>query len=208
MPWSSDADGENWEQSIGAPLDEQIAYYTAHPPRILKSFDVTPVAAPTGHQFDGHGGEIDQCFALTCKCGGDVFSTIGHYAENEYGGEMITVFVGPIFVECGQCRARELLIDTQIHGHDGEQGISATIRGEGAPDLCMCRSCKGHRHKLIVRCEFATDFIDRIEDGKATRDGSEHAPEDMFTWFTLLGECEKSGWLQKKRSTLVDFECA
>jgi hypothetical protein len=208
MPWRSDGDGENFEQIIGAPLDEQIAYYAQHPPRILKAFDATPIAQPVGHQFDGHGGEIDQCFGLRCKCGGDSFSVIGYYLENEYGGETITVFVGPISIECNQCHARELLIDTRVHGHDGEQDISVTMYGEGEPQLCLCETCGGHKHKLIVRFEFATDVIDRFEDGKAIRDFGEQAAEDMFTWFTLLGACEKTSWLRRRQSTLVDFECA
>ena len=208
MPWRSDGDGENFEQLIGAPLDEQIAYYIRHPPRILKAFVATPVDQPSGSRFDGHGGEIDQFFALRCKCGCDSFSVIGHYMENDYAGKIITIFVSPIRIECNQCHARELLIDTAIHGHDGEQGISVTMRGDNDPQLCLCEGCGSHRHRLTVRFEFPTDAIERFENGKPVVEVWEKAPEDMFTWFTIIGECDKTGWRRRRPSTLVDFECA
>ena len=194
---------------------DQAAYFRSHPPRCLDGF-VTRVAELPNAQFDGHASlsqlqfeappgvtieapeHMNPVFALACKCGGASHYVHGYQWTN-IDFDNAVVFLSPLVLECSACSAKTNLLDTDIHGYDGELGHgSTTVRGEGQPFVFQCETCGRQPFEIFVRLEYPDDLFD---DDFPEAKGRE---QDLFTWFTLLGRCQQCSRLL----TITDFECA
>ncbi|MGZ3455628.1 MAG: hypothetical protein ACXVEF_38845 [Polyangiales bacterium] len=98
-----------WEFRV--PLDEQLAFYGAHPPRGLDGFRATPIRLPDW-QFDGHGEPVNAIFELTCECGNAGFVALGYQRARGYGP--------PIALDCVSCDVRRIVFDATRDGWDAQ----------------------------------------------------------------------------------------
>jgi hypothetical protein len=109
------------------------------------------------------------------------------------------VFLSPLATRCAACEGVTDLIDTDRHGYDAEIGaIVATKRGEGDRVEFECEDCGRKPFRLWVRFEYSHDVLDRGISGFQGR------REDLFSWFSLVGECAGCSRLL----AVADFECA
>lgn len=165
------------------------------PPRCLSGFKAEP-SELKGVTFDGHGEPLNKMFKLRCGCGHDHFRVLGHSLNNDRGEP---IFVSPLALECAICGNVTELIDTDEHGYDAELGHgSATIRGEGERSPFQCNRCGVRRMTAHARFEHSSETL---EDSTGDFAGNEH---NLFTWFSLVGECEGC----KRVLRVADFECA
>jgi hypothetical protein len=192
----------------------QSKFFWNHPPRCIVGFTARPVTI-SGIVYDGHGSpsqlNIDASrvkieapeysnpvFWLLCSCGHDTHFVLGHYWRNpDYRN--VLVFVSPLALRCGGCGKVSEMIDTDIHGYDGEIGdIAATHRGEGERAEFVCDKCGPREFQVFVRFEYPDDLFDGEFDKFRGRE------QDLFTWFSLIGKCVGCGRLL----SVTDFECA
>ncbi len=165
------------------------------PPRCLCGFQVKP-SALSGMVFDGHGEPLNAVFQLRCACDGEQFLVLGHHKTNQ--GH--SIFVSPLALRCSACSKTTELIDTNEHGYDPELGHRATtIRGEGERTPYACPECGVRPMSAHARFEHSGEVL---EDSYGDFSGRQH--QDLFTWFSLVGEC--SGC--KQVLYVADFECA
>jgi hypothetical protein len=194
---------------------DQVKYYRSHPARCLAGFLTRSTELP-GVEFDGHlslsqldedlrlSGKIsapehiNPVFGLSCKCGGDRHYVHGYrWANPDYHNEV--VFLSPLRLECAQCNELTDLLDTDIHGYDGEWGHgSATARGKGDETVFECPICGRQPMETFVRFEYPDDLFDRDYAKFAGRQ------QDLFTWFSLVGRCPKCSEVLP----ITEFECA
>ena len=174
----------------------QIEYFWANPPRCLAGFIVEP-AELTEIVFDGHGEPLNPVFRVRCQCGESTLFVLGHYCRNPDFNN-IEVFLSPIVLRCKSCDRTAELIDTDVHGYDGEQGASCTMRGTGEPRDFVCPTCGPQPFKLFARFEYSDDVFDDEWEYCRGRES------DFFTWFRLRGICARCGQLRE----IADFECA
>lgn len=127
-------------------------------------------------------------FALTCSCGEAKWRVRGNWFEGE-----TAEFIGPLFAECSTCGRALRIIDTSIHGYDGEIG-DGIVEEHGAKDLWTCPQCSMHEGSLIVSCGYQYD---------PDQDIASH-PQDFFDAFILTHLCTDSG----KPVQITVFECA
>jgi hypothetical protein len=122
--------------------------------------------------------------------------------NNEVGGRPITVFVSPISVRCVNCNASIGIFDSKTDGYYPEIGDrSATLRGNGVPTKFECTCAGGSAFsEVTARFEHSSECFDVNEE--KIRAGKLQA-ENLFSWFTLVGQCFRCGQLQQ----LADFEC-
>ena len=172
------------------------AYFQGHPPRCLAGFQVFPTELP-GVVFDGHCEPTNAIFRLSCNCGRSQFVVIGYHWQNP-DFNFIDVFLSPIVLRCVACDQLTELIDTDIHGHDGDQSASCTARGEGSRVEFRCPTCGPRPFQIIASFEYPQDLFDRACQEYRGRES------DFFTWFSLLGICEGC----QKTIEITDFECA
>ena len=177
-------------------LQQQQEHYNTHPPRCLAAFIAESTHLP-GVEFDGHGEELNTAFRLACSCGRREHRVLGYYWHNP--DFQVEVFLSPLALRCDACGTVEELIDTAIHGYDGEYaGMPATMRGEGERSEYACAACGPQPFEIYVRFEYPDDLF---EDEDEEIRGREH---DLFTWFSLVGQCQRCEQLRK----ITDFECA
>jgi hypothetical protein len=191
--------GVGWVDERAVPIERQLQYYWEHVPRILQGFSYTRAQFPENIRLDGHGEELNTIFRLSCACGSTLHSVLGHYDRFEWNGEELTEFVAPLILRCEACRKQTLLIDTDVHGYDGECGNNKSpSEGRGTPEPGKCEACHAAAHEMYARFEYPDELLDEgaLPAGKK--------PEDFFSWFSLIGKCEADG----SYSLLADFECA
>jgi hypothetical protein len=194
---------------------DQPIYFRSHPPRCIAGFVARNTELP-GVAFDGHASlsdlksqvlnsmtveapeHINPVFALSCSCG-----TIEHYVHGyrwrnpDYHNQL--VFLSPLALECASCGKTTDLLDTDIHGYDGELGHgTATVRAEGHRVVFECPTCGRQPLGAFVRFEFPDDLFDGDFKEYAGRQ------QDLFTWFSLVGKCSRCSRLLP----IADFECA
>ena len=81
---------------------------------------------------------LDPVFALSCKCGGSTRYVHGYRWTNPDFNNAI-VFLSPLVLECSACGKMTDLLDTDVHGYDGELGHgTTTVRGEGERVVFEC----------------------------------------------------------------------
>ena len=193
---------------------DHAEYFWTHPPRCIAGFKAQPVELP-GVEFDGHPSmsdfagspyadrisapeNLDIIFLLYCTCGSDRHYILGHYWRNpDYNN--VLVFLSPLALRCAACGKVTELIDTDIHGYDGECGHGvATKRGEGRREEYLCDECGPQPLEGFVRFEYPDDLF--TEDFAEFR-GRE---QDLFTWFSVAGKCVGCSRLLH----VTEFECA
>lgn len=145
-------------------------YFRSHPPDCISGFRTKIVkAAP------------DTTFRLTCRCGCKHGAVLGHPLSKfnlKYKGEEV---VGPLGFQCSRCRKITEVIDTEIHGYDGEMGDSCTIRGTGRRQKFACPKCGENEFELSVR--FSSSSADLVEDDPDIK------VENFFDSFWANGKC-------------------
>ncbi|HYE21287.1 MAG TPA: hypothetical protein VEA69_22765 [Tepidisphaeraceae bacterium] len=161
-------------------------------PRCLAGFStravpVTAAALPGGLAFTA--------FALACPCGGNQWTIVGHHYSP--GGNEAAL-VGPVALRCAAC-ARELpLIDTDVHGYDGEHGDSCATSGDGPRGAWACPRC-GTTPAPVVAA-FGYQYEDP-EPGTAWA----HRLHDLFDAFVLAHRCAAGGG---RPVVVATFKCA
>lgn len=194
---------------------DQASYFRNHPPRCIAGF----VAHPTeleGVEFDGHGSvsrlkieappgvtidgpeHTNPVFSLACQCGGGQHYVHGYrWANPDFRN--VVVFLSPLVLECTACGRRTDLLDTDVHGYDGElEHGSATARALGDPAVFDCPSCGRQPLEAYVRFEYPDDLFDGDFPEFEGRE------QDLFTWFSLVGRCSRCS----RMLSITDFECA
>jgi hypothetical protein len=194
---------------------DQAGYLRNHSPRCIAGFTVKPTEL-RGVEFDGHSSvsqinvnahpgitiegpnHINSVFALACSCGNNWHYTHGYRWTNpDYHNSV--VFLSPLGLECAVCRRMTDLLDTDIHGYDGELGHgSATVRAKGDRVVYECPTCGRQPLELFVRFEYPDDLFDGNFPAFAGRE------QDLFTWFSVVGTCSQCNAML----AIADFECA
>lgn len=167
---------------------DQAEYFQSHPPRCIRDFEVQN-ADLSGHVFDGHGEKLNSYFNLFCKCGSDHFQIT----------LLSNPLMDPISLTCVACSRQRALLDTKIHGYDGELG-SNDASNKGERIMFACPTCGDCTHGIYVRFEYPGDLLDP-ESGLDEFRGRE---QDLFSWFTLVGDCTACRVLK----TICEIECA
>ena len=174
----------------------QAEYFWNHPPRCISGFAVER-AYLDDVTFDGHGEEINTVFRLNCRCGCGEFYFLGYYWRNPHYN--VVVFVGPLALRCKSCGKVTELIDTAIHGYDGEWGYkTSNVRREGERAEYRCDKCGSSSMEVFVRFEYPDDLFDDDFEGFRGRE------QDLFTWFSALGKCASC----TRILAVTEFECA
>jgi hypothetical protein len=174
----------------------QVDFFRSNPPRCLANFIVTPCELP-GVEFDGHGEPLNSIFRVTCHCGSAKHFIVGYTWQNpDYGNR--SVFLSPISLRCGSCARLTELIDTDIHGHDGEQGASCTARSEGRKEDFACPNCGPQTFEVFTRFEYPSVLVDSDDELYRGRES------EFFSWFSLCGICSACNKFQD----ITDYECA
>ena len=155
-------------------------YVASNPPRCLKVFAVSSAKAMD---------EQTVRFGLRSASGEAVGSLLGYDLRDlnpEYDGDPL--FVSPLFVEWSGGGGRMLLLDTDIHGHHGEEGSSACIRGAGEPTPFACSSCRQLLFEFEVEFHYWDETVDTWHDEEPG-----FVAEDHFSLFRLLARCHHCG---------------
>jgi hypothetical protein len=173
---------------------DQVNYFRSHPPRCIAGFISTQVALPGG-KCDGN--RPLSVFALACSCGSGQHFVHGFWWRNPDFHDTL-VFLSPLSLECAACGKRTDLIDTDVHGYDGEVGDSATARGLGRPAVYECPKCGRQPLEVFAGFNYTEDLFD---DDFVEFAGRE---QDLFDWFSLSGKCCRCSQLL----AVTDFECA
>src|SRR5260370_17597711 len=177
---------------------DQVEYFRTHPPRCVTRFGVRSTDLP-GVAFDGHASlsqlksrmqsgikieapeHINPVFSLSCSCSGRHFFVHGYrWINPDYHNA--EVFLSPLVLECQACKRRTELLDTDIHGYDGELGHgTTTARGQVVATVFDCPACRPHAVAPFFRFSHPDDLFDADLPEFAGRE------QDLFTWFSLLG---------------------
>jgi hypothetical protein len=175
-----------WEFRV--PIDEQLRYYAAHPPRALAALQTRRVEIE--HMFDGHGEPVNVVFAITCPCGSDRFVALGHWSDGE------DRFGAPISVECTQCEACHEIYDQSKHGYSGALGNNRDIPVPPPEDLDEIPAAGvAPPYAVLVRLEYPSE---QLGDSQLPAEAAE-----LFSWITVLAQDRHS----RQLITLFDEEC-
>lgn len=194
---------------------DQASYLRSHPPRCLAGFISRPTELP-GVGFDGHVSmsqvdfdappgvtihapeHLNPVFALSCQCGNSRHYVHAYrWVNPDYNNAV--VLLSPLVLECAACEKMTELLDTDLHGYDGElEHGSSTARGEGEQVVFECPNCGRQPLDAFVRLEYPDDLFDGDFPEFAGRE------QDLFTWFSLMGKCPQCSHLL----AVADFECA
>ena len=174
----------------------QLDYYWVNPPKCLAGFVVTP-AELSGASLGGPSGSLIVAFRVSCTCGSPNHFVNGyHWKNSDYNNA--DVFLSPIILRCASCDRTTLLIDTDIHGHDGEMRGSCTARGEGTRHDFACTQCGVRPFEIITQFSYPDDLFESEYDDYRGRES------DLFDSFSLDGVCANCRQLRD----ITGFECA
>ena len=171
-----------------------------HAPRCIEPFSPAAARRPA-IQFDGHGEPLNSFFHLCCaKCGGDSLIVKGFQCFYEQDGERHDYFADPISLVCASCGWSNLAFDRKTDGYDAEacdwfgEAREGTLRSFS----CSCGS-DGGSSQVVARFEYPGDLFetDIVID-------KSHGAENLFSWFTLVGTCNKCRNLVQ----IFEYECA
>jgi hypothetical protein len=162
-------------------------YFWNHPPRCVAGFSLKALRR-----------ERPTTFELICRCSSQTGKILGYplakYNRGYHGAE----FVGPLGFLCGHCNKNTEIIDTAVHGYDGEMGASVTIRGKGKRSPFECPKCKSAEMTVHVHFEYDGGEIDLKEDEPTI------TVEDFFGRFSAMGTCANC----KNKCSIAAFELA
>jgi hypothetical protein len=113
---------------------------------------------------------------------------------------------GPVTAKCTSCGRDSLLFDPRLHGYDVETDyFLRTWQPSSHPREFECLNCRGAGFALIARFEYPSALLEDLELGRDPRYPSHIGREhDLFTWFTLVGQCSACDTLV----TIASTECA
>jgi Zn finger protein HypA/HybF involved in hydrogenase expression len=204
----SDDDAE--EEAFEARYNARRQRMLSQPPRCLAPFAVALAAARDlpGVSFDGHGEPDESIFRVRCPCGGESFRLRGTFYAKDFRGDPLNFFSDPLELICESCARDQLLFDADKDGYNAEIEAAEDLTrpksrsNEPEPPRTEygCSKCGGRAMHIWTRFEHSAETC---EDSFA-EDLSEGREQDFFSWFTLVGRCNKCRALQ----TVSDFECA
>lgn len=175
-----------WEMHV--PLEEQLVFYRARPPRCLQGLRCKPIEA-LAWQFDGHGEPANAIFAIACPCGSDLFAVTTQTVEGE---------VSSISLWCNGCEAEHVVFDPDQHGYDAEAaGRPRRSTNEDLVGTELVAEGIDSPHRVIVRFEFPSDMLGGDEEWMGRE-------QNAFSWITILA-CEAAG---EGLGLLFEEECA
>jgi len=180
--------------------DSQLQYYWSHPPRCLADF-TSERAELKDPRLDGHPGELDTVFRLSCPCGEPGQHVLGDCVEKGGDASAWTADWGRLGLRCSLCGRAAEVFDVRQHGHDAEMvrdrfPLDRDLEGERC--TFACPGCGGSRLLTHARFENSCDLLDSQTDKWRGKE------QDLFTWFTLIGQCLACG----EFAIVYDLECA
>ncbi|QDT36334.1 hypothetical protein Pan189_06900 [Stratiformator vulcanicus] len=150
-------------------------------------------------------GEGEIVYSLSCSCGADKLSLLGHDIENNFGNKTIRVFVSPLHVRCESCNQTRLLFDNDLHGYDAELGHgSTTLRGEGDSTLYRCRTCQSAQFRMILTFYLSSETFDMAFEDELGNSRLNERPQDLFHVISVQGTCCDCG----QNETMCGLECS
>jgi hypothetical protein len=162
-----------------------VRHSWSHPPRCLSGVKATPVTdAKEDHEAFSH-------FALSCRCGANVWRIVGFAPEPG-------LLLCPITLECSGCGADSEIFDVEKHGYDAElENGCCSRRAEGEAGKLSCRECRGHSFSATAIVSYQMDEDDIDAD-------MEPRKQDLFDTFGLSVSCAGCGHTE----FVCDYECA
>ncbi len=156
------------------------------PPRCLQGFD--PVWVEPTEKVDSWSALAK--WKLICPCGCSKGSIYGYSLvkmSDRWDGPLF--FLSPLAFKCSDCGRCTEIIDTHVHGYDGEferrsgKVNKITKRGSGAREVFQCHDCE--QTEFTMEASFVFSHFDHIEDEP------ELGPYamDFFDWFALKATC-------------------
>lgn len=129
-------------------------------------------------------------FELFCRCGGNLFDIV-HYSEYD---ECPT---SPLYARCKQCGGKELLFDSDLHGHDAMIGDPILSKGTSEETIWTCPDCRlAGRIFLAFGYQYCEeDFAELSKTGHV---------EEYFDALLVFHLCSESGGLH----SVAWYECA
>jgi hypothetical protein len=178
-------------------IEEQLAYYRAHPPRCIAK--LRPVEGPAPKfDFDGHGEILNTYFQVGCPaCGERELAITGHKFQDAEDPTLESL-MSPFQLQCPRCQSVTTVFDTDKDGYDAELGHGSGYERATGPAVSYTCGCGTETSfaTITARFEYPSDLFDDFFKDKLR--------EDLFSWFTLTASCKSCGTL----SCVADFECA
>jgi hypothetical protein len=180
----------------------KASYHANRPPRCLAKLRSEPTKL-NGLVFDGHSARWpNSVFRLRCLCGSRTHYLLGFLHSEPDPFNLPNAFgqfmESPLALRCAACNRPAELLDMQHHGYDGEMGNGCTDDHEARRSRLVCPSCGIRRFQVFPRFEYSPHLRKEVDE---EWHGKEH---DLFSWFTLVVECEGCG----HRGVVADEECA
>ncbi len=179
---SEEGDGDDVD------LDEYDSdYFWNNPPKCVAGFNLKALQE-----------ENPITFQLICQCGSKRGQVLG-YPLSDYKKEYTGPdFVSPLGFQCAKCNKITEIIDTAIHGYDGERGSSTNFRGKGKRTTFKCPKCKSEKMSVTAHFQYDGGELDLKEDDPSI------TVEDYFGCFMAGGKCAKC----RDYFSIADFELA
>ena len=159
------------------------------PPSCLNSFRPKLLSREEA-DFLEMNSDLFTRYELVCPCGGNLFDIV-HYSEYD---ECPT---SPLYARCKQCGRKELLFDSDLHGHDAMIGDPILSKGTNEETVWTCPDCHQPGRIILVfgyqYCE--EDFAELSATGQI---------EDYFDALLVFHLCQGSGVLH----SVACYECA
>jgi hypothetical protein len=164
---------------------EAPKYAASHPPRCLIAFRAVPMPPPEP-RFVRYG--------LESRSGATTGSLLGYPLDPDDVEEPL--FASPLSIHWTSEASANPMLDTAIHGYNGEQGWGSAVRGEGAQLAWSCVAC----HSSTFRMSANFGYWDAVDD---LWDDEPALPiQDYFTSFFLVATCASCG--REQRPSVID----
>ncbi len=179
--------------------ERMVRQVQGHAPACLRGFQ-SKMILPSDLVWDDR-----TYWEIACSCGSKTGQIIGYslrYLKSDYEGPL--TFVTPLGFQCSSCSLNIEIIDTDLHGYDGECKArfggygAATYRGSGKRSVFSCHEC-GDSQLTVIPC-FQYSHFDIIEDEPEL----ESVAQDFFDWFDCEVKCLSCGHSQ----SAGDYELA
>ncbi|MEO7794553.1 MAG: hypothetical protein ABIV06_07240 [Thermoanaerobaculia bacterium] len=180
-------------------MTESAELFRLPPPRCLVDFVVRSTEDP--------GVELDKLvevwperfFRLACPCGGEAFRVRGRVQREKY--LQIDRLAGTGTTICRVCGRAAVAFDPALHGYDVEiDHFPGAGPCPGVLQDFSCPACARQAFALVVRFQYP----DNVLAHRWPPERRQPLPQDLFTYFSLLGRCVACGeW-----TTVQSTECA
>jgi len=175
----SDPEWDAWYEGLRRQVAET-------PPRCLHDLRAAAVASSK---------EDDEwvTWAIGCTCGADKGAVLGYPARDYNPKYTGGAFIGPLAFRCADCGRTAEIIDTAVHGYDGENAVEAggtnrtTLRGSGERSQSRCPGCGKGAYTVTIALSYP--HFDLIEDEPELQPRA----QDFFMAFSCCGHCDACG---------------